>query len=209
MQRVLRAASCAALAALGFWAPASAEESWLDQAPGQWNAPGMAVPAPTPGEVGTDARCLEFSRPAETAEDRLVVDAGWSLIGSYELAWGVSIVTGNAAHDGMCRPAQYNVFVFAGGKFAGTVSPSAMMSRTDGAISLVAIRGAGDLTATAARYRESDPLCCPSGESFVSLRVTRVGDEPVLNVDRVETSYRDAPARPGPQRAPREERPAP
>jgi len=51
------------------------------------------------------------------------------------------------AADGMCRPAHFNVFVFVGGRFAGTLSPQLMTSRLDASI------GALRIAAEFARYR--------------------------------------------------------
>jgi hypothetical protein len=49
---------------------------------------------------------------------------------------------GTAGYDGMCRPRQYQDFVFVGSVFAGTLSPQPMDSRTDGALGRVFHRSA-------------------------------------------------------------------
>ena len=93
----------------------------------------------------------------------------------------VDIVGGLAGVDGMCRPVDYNVFVFVGGQLAGTLSPAEMFSRTDGSIG-GAIRLAEDDTIAAefARYAESDPLCCPTGRVTVRYRIDRKATPPVV-----------------------------
>ena len=93
----------------------------------------------------------------------------------------VEIVGGLAGADGMCRPTQFNVFVFVKGQLAGVLSPSDMDSRTDGSIG-GGIRLAEDETIAAefARYTGVDPLCCPSGRVTVRYRIDRMASPPVV-----------------------------
>ena len=110
--------------------------AWLDQAaPVNWNGPRNPLPVapPPPSAAPPDPRCLETLRPPETAEDQQVSAAGWGLVGQFTGGWGLRIVTGQSGFDGMCRPLSYQVFVFSGGTYAGTMSPGPMDSRTDGA----------------------------------------------------------------------------
>ena len=85
--------------------------------------PGMAMPHPVRNRPGpatdVDTRCTDQARPAETDEDRAVERAGWTLFASYSAGWGVRIVRGLAGYDGMCRPMEYQGFVFVDGKLAG------------------------------------------------------------------------------------------
>ena len=75
----------------------------------------------------------------------------------------VEIVGGLAGADGMCRPADFNVFVFVNGRLAGTLSPDAMVSRTDGSIGGGVRLGPDDtIAAEFSRFASDDPLCCPS-----------------------------------------------
>lgn len=53
----------------------------------------------------------------------------------------------------MCRPRQYQAFVFVRGVFAGLLSPEMMGSRTDGALSQVFLQGNDRMTAEYVRYR--------------------------------------------------------
>lgn len=81
------------------------------------------------------------------------------------------VIRGAAGYDGMCRPRQYQDFVFVRGKFAGTLSPQPMDSRSDGAIDRVSIQGGKALTAQYVRYAASDALCCPSRTTSVTFEV--------------------------------------
>jgi hypothetical protein len=160
-----------------------ADGSWLDAPLDSWNAPGMPVPAPpSPAAPGaTDPRCAPTHRPVETAEDGIVAAAGWTLFGTYQAGWGVTIVSGLVDHDGMCRPVGYQQFVFVDGTFAGTISPLPMNARTDGAATSAAPSVQGDgATAEFARYTDADPLCCPSATTLVEYRIDRSGPGPVL-----------------------------
>ena len=67
----------------------------------------------------------------------------------------------------MCRPRQYQYFVFRHGEFVGTLSPVLMDSRTDGALTRLNIVSMKQLRAEYSRYAPVDPLCCPSGRTTV------------------------------------------
>ncbi len=84
----------------------------------------------------------------------------------------VEIVGGMTGADGMCRPTQYNVFVFVAGRFAGTLSPALMTSREDGSSGAVRLAPPG-ITVEFARYAPRDPLCCPSARATVRFRIDR------------------------------------
>jgi len=142
--------------------------SWLDDPkPASWNNPGMTIPA-APGNQGAgDPRCREAARPPQLEEDKQLRDQGWDLAGAYQGGWGTLVIRGTAGYDGMCRPRQYQEFVFARGVFAGTLSPHAMDSRADGALTRVWIQSGSRLTAEYIRYAATDPLCCPSSTTTV------------------------------------------
>jgi hypothetical protein len=107
-------------------------------------------------------------RPAETAADHQLLERGWLLFGAYQGGWGIAVIRAGASVDGMCRPLQYNVFVFRHGQLVGTVAPTLMDSRTDGQEAGVTLLGPLEpqgpvrLTARFLRYAPNDPLCCPS-----------------------------------------------
>ena len=162
------------------------ERSWLDVPLSNWNTPGRAMPrANTEDETVPEMtkRC-KLTPPRSTAGERAVGDAGWVPFHMFDrqiVQRDVEIVGGMAGVDGMCRPVEFKVFVFVGGKLAGTLSPSDMHSRSDGSIG-GAIRLAPDDTISAefVRYSDADPLCCPSGRVTVRYRIDRKGAAPVV-----------------------------
>jgi hypothetical protein len=171
-------------AVLGWPAAAGADGpgDWLEQAaPDNWNQPGMAVPAaPQPYAADFDPRCGEQERASESPEEDQVVAQGWRLFNAAEVGWGLRLVDGLVSYDGMCRPLQFQGFVFADGQFAGTIAPQPMDSRTDGVGRILDVRGPGNLTGQFQRYAPTDPLCCPSKTFMVHYMVDRSGSAPVL-----------------------------
>jgi hypothetical protein len=161
---------------------ARADGSWIDAPLQNWNVAGADLPAaPAPSNESQNPRCAGAARPAETDEDNAVAAAGWTLVGSYEGGWGLKVIIGTSSYDGMCRPLGFQVFVFADGWFAGTISPVTMDSRTDGVVDRVTITPPGDgLVASFGRYTPSDPLCCASSTSTVQYHIDRSGGAPVL-----------------------------
>jgi hypothetical protein len=151
--------------------------SWLDEArPASWNTPGVLIPAaPKIEEEGVDPRCRDSARPPQLDEDQRVRERGWNLVGAYQGGWETLVIRGTASYDGMCRPRQYQEFVFVRGAFAGTLSPQAMDSRTDGALGRVYLQSEGRLTAEYARYAATDPLCCPSRTTNVVFDIAKDG----------------------------------
>jgi len=162
--------------------PTSAqEETWLDGDLTSWNRPGMALPTAPTIEGNTDPRCAERERPAETEEDDALIAEGWRLFLPYQRGWGVTLVSGLAAYDGMCRPLGYQSFVFVDGVFAGTVSPEPMDSRTTGAASDVNLWYVDQVSAEYLRYAPDDPLCCASETDSVQFTIEDTPAGPVLN----------------------------
>ncbi|MGH7331653.1 MAG: LppP/LprE family lipoprotein [Candidatus Rokuibacteriota bacterium] len=170
----------AALVALAVWAASDAPqllgaEPWLDQIAANWNRPGASVPpAPVAGGAASNlTRCGETARPPTLVADRAARAAGWTLFGPAQVFAATTVVMAMADVDGMCRPLQYQAFVFVDGRLAGTLSPLPMDSRTDGALSVVRLFRADELVAEFARYTPTDALCCPSRTSTVSYRIER------------------------------------
>ncbi|HXW73906.1 MAG TPA: LppP/LprE family lipoprotein [Steroidobacteraceae bacterium] len=162
--------------------------SWLDQAkPRSWNEPAQEIPAAPGQEHAADPRCRALTRPAEIEEDKRLQERGWDLVGDFRGGWQVRIIIGTAGYDGMCRPRQYQGFVFVHGVFAGTLSPDVMDSRTDGALDQVHLDGDGRLTAEYRRYAASDPLCCPSRTTSVVFDIAN--GTPVLRPVSASTSH--------------------
>jgi heat shock protein HslJ len=164
-------------AALG-WTQGKAA-SWLDDVkPASWNAPGATIP-PAPNLEGPiDPRCREAARPPQLDEDRRVRAQGWDLVGPYQGGWQTVVIRGTAGYDGMCRPRQYQDFVFVRGVFAGTLAPQPMDSRTDGALARTFLQSATGLTAEYARYSATDALCCPSRTTAVMFAIA--SDPPIV-----------------------------
>ena len=161
------------------------EQNWLDRALANWNAPGRAMPrAITDGETIPEmtARC-KLTVPRTSPGERAVADAGWvpfHMFDRHLAQRDVEIVGGLAGVDGMCRPVEFNVFVFVGGILAGTLSPQVMHSRTDSSIGGAIRLSNDDIAAEFVRYADSDPLCCPSGRVTVRYRLDRTASPPVV-----------------------------
>lgn len=176
------AAAVLAVAASSAQAP---EQSWLDRALVNWNAPGRAMPrAITDGETIPEmtARC-RLAAPRTTPGERAVAEAGWvpfHMFDRHIAQRDVEIVGGLAGVDGMCRPVEFNVFVFVGGTLAGTLSPQVMHSRTDSSIGGAIRLANDDIAAEFVRYADADPLCCPSGRVTVRYRLDRTASPPVV-----------------------------
>jgi len=155
---------------------------WLDRPLSVWNWPGVPPPrAPEAGEEARNRQYCEASIRLPTSEvDRTLTEAGWFLFSAVQ-GWGDAVVLmANAAWDGMCRPSQYQFFVFVDGRFAGTLSPVLMDSRTDGAGQRVTLGSDRELTADFLRYGESDPLCCPTRLTEARFQIVRGAEGPVV-----------------------------
>ena len=104
-----------------------------------------------------------------------------------------------AGFDGMCRPLGFQAFVYWEGKYAGTLSPVPMNSRTDGSLTDIRLTSAANISADFARYSESDALCCPSRISSVLYNL-KLDDMPTVtptNVTYRATSQTGKPANSG------------
>jgi hypothetical protein len=159
---------------------AAADGSWLDQPLSNWNQAGMDIPQAPLMDPSTNPQCLPQKRPADTAADQALKDAGWTLYAGYNAGWNTYVVRALSGYDGMCRPLGYNVFVFVDGQFAGTISPDLMDSRTDGAGDVRTFAARDSIGAAFQRYTPTDPLCCPSGSAGVSYTIDRKSGAPVL-----------------------------
>jgi hypothetical protein len=131
-------------------------------------------------------RCRGLARPPQLDEDKRLRDQGWDLVGAYQGGWQILVIRGTAGYDGMCRPRQYQDFVFVRGVLAGTLSPQAMDSRTDGALNRVSLQSDSRLTAEYGRYAVTDPLCCPSRTTSVVFDIAN--DAPILRPVSASTS---------------------
>lgn len=170
-----------------FAASAFGQVSWLDQPLRNWNNGNGVVPNAPRTTAPIEGTCREQIRTPETIAERAVTRAGWQLFGATQTYSPVTIVMGMASVDGMCRPNQYNAFVFVNNRFAGTLAPQPVNARTDGAFGKVELFR-GSATAEFMRYTASDALCCPSQTSTVSYEIQTSGARPVVKADDVVTS---------------------
>jgi hypothetical protein len=180
--RTLAAVTISLCALLGGLIPsvAVADGAWLDQPLSNWNQAGMDLPQAPPMDPSTNPQCLPLQRLPETDADQSLTNAGWTLFASYNAGWNTYVVRALSGYDGMCRPLGFNVFVFADGQFAGTVSPELMNSRTDGTGDVRFFAAKDVIIAEFQRYTPQDPLCCPSGSATVTYQVNRMPGGPVL-----------------------------
>ncbi len=103
--------------------------------------------------------------------DKAVVKAGWKLYGSVQSYGNTAVFLAMSGADGMCRPMGYQAFVYAGGKYAGTLSPAPMNSRTDASLADFQLVSASAIEAEFSRYVDSGALCCPSRTNTVTYQI--------------------------------------
>lgn len=164
----------------------STPPTWLDSTPRNWNKPGASIPTAPKTAGQLPANCAATLATPESNEELALSRAGWSLQGTKRIGL-VAVVTGALGFDGMCRPVDYQMFVFAEGKFAGTLSPNLMSSRLDGSAIKVSLNGNQDPIVDFARYQLSDPLCCPSRVSTAEYEILFESGHPVVEFKKVRT----------------------
>lgn len=168
----------------------SSSKMWLDEKNlTNWNRPDASLPqAPkTTIDANLMKQCQNTIRRPTTAEDQSLARNGWMLFGPIQTYGGTTLLTATSNFDGMCRPLQYQAFIFVDGQFAGTLSPQLMDSRTDGSVQPIFLATETNLFAEFNRYQTQDPLCCPSGVSRVSYQIERKNNGPVVVPLEVET----------------------
>jgi hypothetical protein len=169
---------------------AAARASWLDSPPAtNWNTAGGPMPQALPLQ-NPDLRCRTREVAPSTPEQSQLAARGWRLQDFWPpvSSGGLVVLAALAEYDGMCRPFEFNVFVFSNGQFAGTLSPVNMNSRFDGALyfsgQAAVIGASGTIAADFIRYADTDPLCCPSrGVAHVVYSVQQPGGRPVVVLD--------------------------
>jgi hypothetical protein len=177
----------ALLSVCGLHPRAAQPTSWLDRPLAGWNAAGAAVPRASVGEA--DRKRCNLA-PASTGVDRVLESAGWIAQPHLDRALvsdDVEIVAGVSSFDGACAPASFNLFVFSGGRFAGTLSPVPMSPRVDGVAGAVRFVKEG-ISAEFARYKPGDADCCPSARVAVTYRVDRSPAGPSIVPVNVRTT---------------------
>jgi hypothetical protein len=183
MNSKIERVTCLMIAVLACYPGAGRTElkvaSWLDEPKlTSWNRTGLSIPAAPRHEGAVGPRCRDLARPTQLEEDKRLRDQGWDLVGAFQGGWRILVLRGTAGYDGMCRPRQYQDFVFVRGAFAGTLSPKAMDSRTDGSLGRVTLGSDSRLTAEYERYAATDALCCPSKTTSVEFEIVK--DKPIV-----------------------------
>lgn len=159
------------------------QDSWLDKPMDtNWNKGTGVVPTAPKNAGPIEAMCKSQIRPAESLADKALTRAGWHLYGAAQTYGGVTLITAMAGHDGMCRPNEYNAFVFVADRFAGTLSPANSGARMDGAVSSAHLSDPKRIIAEFVRYTDQDALCCPSRKTYVEYTIT-TGARPVIKVE--------------------------
>lgn len=162
------------------------ESSWLDRPLSNWNAAGLSVPRATSNSESVAEIAKRCTVPVlrNTQGEKALADAGWlpfHLFDRQILERDVEIIAGLSGADGMCRPVDFNVFVFVNGRPAGTLSPAVMASRTDSSLAGGLRLSADDaIAADFSRFAKDDPLCCPSRRVTVAYRIDRTAAPPVV-----------------------------
>lgn len=151
------------------------QTSWLDRPVSNWNRAGAAMPQAPRTAAPIDAMCRPTIRTPVSVPDRALTRAGWSLFGPVQSYGPTSVIMAMASADGMCRPNEYNAFVFANDRFIGTLAPAPMGARSDGSLGEYRLQNSTELTAEFSRYADSDALCCPSQKSIVTYSLFRAG----------------------------------
>jgi len=159
--------------------------AWLDRPLAGWNQPGGNVPASriaADSEATLERRC-SAPKTASTGAVDAIRKARWvpylhtdQAIASND----IEVIGGMTGATAGCEPLYFNLFVFAAGKFAGTVSPAMMAPTRDGAAGAVRITGPDTLTVEFARFMPGDAECCPSSRVRVSYRINRSSAGPAL-----------------------------
>jgi hypothetical protein len=159
-------------------------KTWIDRPLATWNKAGEPVPAaPVVGETNAAviSRC-KLTPPRSTTAEQAVERAGWIPFWNFDqqlVRDDVEVVGGMRGADADCEPATYNLFVFAGGRFAGVLSPVVMTSRKDSSSGVVRMP-LPQITADFARYATTDRFCCPSDRVTVRYRIDRTAAGPVV-----------------------------
>ena len=173
--------------ALAFTVSALGQTSWLDRPLNNWNNANGTVPNAPRTLAPIEAMCRSQVRTPESIADRAVTRAGWSLYGASQTYGPVTVVTAMAGVDGMCRPMQYNAFVFVRDRFAGTLAPEPMDARSDGSLNVLRLTSATEISGEFARYTSRDPLCCPSQTSSVTYTI-ETGPRGIVRPGDVDTA---------------------
>lgn len=149
-----------------------------------WHQPGASIPSPTGGPEARGAllrRCGAPGAKVTATASTALGKAGWVPFLHLDQPLqrdAVEVIGGMSAASPGCEPNTFNLFVFVGGAFAGTLSPAPMTPARDGVVGAVRLAGPDALSAEFARYTSADAECCPSSRVRVSYRIDRAGGRP-------------------------------
>jgi hypothetical protein len=171
-------------------AQAQAPGAWLDGDPAAWTQTAVVPAAPAARQEPREVLARRCAAPplAGTPPAAALARAGWVpyLHLDREIARdGTEVIGGMSAAGPGCAPEAFNLFVFVGGAFAGTLAPAPMAPNRDGEAGAVRITSAEELTAEFARYASGDPECCPSSRVRVTYGVERRNGNAVLQAGAV------------------------
>lgn len=167
---------------------AAGDGSWLDRPLVNWNDRAGAVPAiPRPStpvkQSDLERYCRKEVRQPVTGSEKAVAGAGWLLYDVPRSSGPTRVFMAMASVDGMCRPMSYQAFVFAEGRYSGTLAPAPMDSRTDGSLVSIRLTSPTHIVAEFVRYQEPDPLCCPSKVSVVEYELRSGAGSSLIPID--------------------------
>jgi hypothetical protein len=164
---------------------AQPKAQWLDQRLTTWNQSGASVPGARTtldAQAALEKRCgsPKSVSPVSLAAIRRARWVPFLHLDQTLRRDDIEVVGGMIDATPGCDATTFNLFVFAGGMFAGTVSPVVMTPSRDGVAGAVRITGVDMMTVEFARYTPSDPECCPSSRHRVSYRIDRTSVGPTL-----------------------------
>ena len=169
------------------------DTGWLDRPLTNWNRAGAPLPRAPQGRSASEllTRCpLPGAQPSSAAARQLTT-VGWLpfLPLDREVAQDdVEILAGMSDADGMCRPMGYQLFVFVGGTFAGTLSPQPMNLRADQSSGALRLLRDDIVSAEFLRFTSKDALCCPSAHAQVRYRIYCQQTPPLVVPTEVRTT---------------------
>ena len=156
--------------------------AWLDRPLVNWNFVSNGLPTPISPVQSQELqnRCPNLVRQVESPSEREIVDAGWLLYGPLQSYGPTKVITAMSDADDMCRPLGHQAFVYSGSTYAGTLSPVAMDSLTNGDLSTIRLVSATSISAEFARYREDDVTGRPTRISYVTYEVS-IDESPLVS----------------------------
>ncbi|WP_440223913.1 hypothetical protein ACQQ2N_01555 [Dokdonella sp. MW10] len=123
-----------------------------------------------PDDARGEALCSGEGRPAESDEDRALVEAGFIPFFATQQIGTTRVVPAASWLDGSCRPSGVAVFVFRAGKAVGRIGfpdPSAVPT--------LRLNDAGTLVVEVDVRKADDAHCCPTGKATMVVGIDDAG----------------------------------